>query len=684
MSTEQPKALSILRTIQADNLLADHAILTMLKGLRDLMVYREKSFSDYFDHVQEQVGQLGHLQLRSDLDPISASSYLVDLTMGYERVLDDINRVSVEATAFLGRLKVVHNKAITLKAPFMVLWSIGATEALSIHTSVKINATDMKALAASEFTFLVNEADMELAAMIEAMELTLDNLKGLRKLAADKYSMGKDQVNAALSGLDFEDRGIAKGVVQSHKPAAKDTATMKGMFGDRVQDQTQPSTGEAPALAEGEDDFPHPAVDVDELDEPPTATSVTIPVERIMSAGQETPAELKVGHFPNGGVASEAEEEHFVTIEKRQEQMVATSHTMSEHPGQENLGPVDLDAPPTLVEATGLIVAPGTLIATPEGSKSVEELKVGDKVLVTGVPGMEGNHEVAAEIKPPQDYRLEKPGKGKPVVVFFNIDITACPPLVVPELLMGVGKTKLQLTAQNNPEENGVYRWHGAGSALVRIEEKAQDAPGPDTAPKPPKLVTPDVVKTVEPPAEPAVAPKTEPQVVTPDVRTTIQSDPFLSEAQKTEIVAKLDEEDDFPGAAQTPKPATGLSLDEDDFPTSTPEPNAQAPMDDDDDFPVGAEIIDRTPKPEDALEEKAPETPVLESTPAPEPPKVEAPKPQQVAAPKPDPAVAAPKPGGLFRSRTLPPNQTAAPAFRPSKPVEGAQVSGDGLDEVL
>lgn len=642
MTTEtQPKALSILRSIQADNLLKDLPLLTMLKGLRGLMVYREKSFSDYFDVLQGEVSQLGHLQLRADVDPMTASSYLVDLAMGYERTLDDINRVTIEAQVFLGRLRVVHNKAITLKAPFMALWSIGAAEVLAASSTVKITATDLKALAASEFTGLVDEADLELAGMIEAMDLTIENLKNLRKLAQDKYAIGKDQVNAALSALDFEDKGISA-APKSHKPAASDQATMQGMFGARVQTEPQPSTGPAaPALADGEDDFPHPATDLDELDAPV---------------------------IPNGGIASEAEEEHFETLTARQEAANAPSldDELAEFVG----------AAPEVPNPE-----PGDFILTPEGFTKVEDLQVGDTVLVIDPAGEATTSLVTSAPDLPV---LEKPGKGKAVVIPYAMSV-AKPGHTpnVPGLLFGLGKTKLELTAQADPTENGVYRWHGPEAPLVRIEgEKATVVVQPQIPAEhvEVKLVVPDEHKTVAAPPEPVAAPKPEPQVVTPDAKALIADDPFLSQEQKTQIIAKLEDDDDFPTGAPSPEPTTGLGLDdEDDFPTSIPEPNAQAPMDDDDDFPVGAEIIDRTPKPEDALEtpaleEKAPETPVLE-------PVVEKPK---AEAPKPDPAVAAPKPGGLFRSRVLPPNQTAAPAFRPSKPVEGAQVSGDGLDEVL
>jgi hypothetical protein len=673
MTTDtRPKTLSILQLIQADNLLQDLPLLAMLKGLKGLMVYRGKSFTDYFDVLQGEVSQLGHLQLRADVDPMTASGYLVDLAMGYERTLDDINRVTIEAQVFLGRLRVVHNKAITLKAPFMALWSIGAAEVLAANSTVKITATDLRALAASEFTGIVDEADLELAGMIEAMDLTIDNLKNLRKLAQDKYAIGKDQVNAALSALDFEDKGIT-GAPKSHRPAASDAATMQGMFGSRVQTELQPSTA-MPALAPGEDDFPHAATDLDELDEPPTAAYVE---------AVSTP-------IPNGGIASEAEEEHFETIEKRQAaqapsldaelaEFSTTSYTMSEHPGREVMGSVDLTAPlePVDAEGPGPLMTPETLVATPDGPVPVEDLKVGDTVLVIDPAGEATTSLVTSA---PELPTLEKPGKGKAVVIPYAMRV-AKPGHTpnVPGLLFGLGKTKLELTAQVDPTENGVYRWHGPEAPLVRIEgEKATVVVQPQVPAEhvEVKLVVPDEHKVVAAPPEPVAAPKPEPQVVIPDAKALIQDDPFISQEQKTRIITKLEEDDDFPTGVPSPEPTMGLGLgDDDDFPTSVPEPNAQAPMDDDDDFPVGAEFIDRTPKPEDALEleEKAPETPVLESAPAPEPEK-----------PKADAAVAAPKPGGLFRSRVLPPNQTAAPAFRPSKPVEGAQVSGDGLDEVL
>ena len=233
--SQSSKALSLLNTLHAENLLEGQPILATLRSIPDRMFYKSKSFTDYFDSLQGEVLSVGALKLRGDVNMVTASSYLVELATGYEQVLDGLNRTTIDAQALLGQCKTVYARVTTLKGPFLVYWSICAREAMTGQGAWdKLTASDIKCLAAEEFTAVLGEADQILAALIEGLTLTMENLKSMRKLAADKYAIGKDQVNAALSEGDQKDMGIPDHKPHLHQPTSQ-AVTLQGMFGDRFK-----------------------------------------------------------------------------------------------------------------------------------------------------------------------------------------------------------------------------------------------------------------------------------------------------------------------------------------------------------------------------------------------------------------------------------------------------------------
>lgn len=653
--SEPTSGLSLLKRLQAAELLKDFPIIGSLQSLKSQATYKGVQFADYIDRIQSEIHAIPEMALWAEVDLGNASHYLTELTRSHEAALDGINRVQIDVTCFLGRVRTIHTKAKSLQAPFQALWTIGAGDILQGTPLAKLSAKDLTALATMEFTNLLDEADLEWAAVIETAELIIDNLKAMRKLAIEKYAMGKDQVNAALSEMDIKDAGLEGRPTATRPSTAAGVETLRGMFGDRVQQPEQ--VREEETEADLPLDLREPAVDLDDM--PPE------------------PAEPEFSEVDSAEETAGPEPE------------ITQAHVQA------------------AVEADAKVL-------TPEGPKAVVDLQVGDEVAVV----VQGDLTLKAEtvsVVASRDLALTKPKKGEALVVPFNLNVEAPGTLHVADFIIGKGKTKFELIAQDNPEENGIYRFMGPDVPLARIEvTETKPAPKVEPTPAEPPAEHPQPVRSTVPVDLPAVAQHTEPGTLTPEVEAQILADPFLGAAKAQEVVDALKQEtagDDLPPEEVT-VPAPEASLD-DDLPPEAPEaPAATEPEGDDlppeeddlpgeptvagdeDDFPPDGEPVDRTKATQELAEGADPDadvTPAPEPTPEPTPalvPEVAKPQKVQVAtAVPPKPVVnqtSAPKPGGLFRSRVVPPGQAAAPAFRPAAQAEAPAVSTDDLGELM
>lgn len=651
--SETPTGLSLLKRLQARELLGDFQIINSLSALKEQAVYKTMAFPDYIDRLQGEIHAIPEMALWAEVDLGNASQYLTELTRSYELALDGINRVTIDATCFLGRIRVIYTKAQSLKAPFQALWTIGAQDILAGSPLAKLSAKDLTALATMEFSTFLEESDLEWAAAIETVELILDNLKAMRKLAGEKYAMGKDQVNAALSEMDIPDQGLEGRPTATRQSRSAGVETLRGMFGDRVR---QP---EASAVPETDEDLPPdlraPAVDLDALPPDPKPAYII---------GEADP-EITPVHVQAEDVA---------VLE-----------------GSELPGPGDPEFP-GVCTAEDMAVLEGAFAEpeiTPEASQVIEDIQVGDKVLVVGddLPLEPGVHEVTLMVTPEDTATpLVKPKKGEALVIPFNLNVQAPGTLHVTDFLIGKGKTKFELSHQDNPEENGLYRFMGADAPLVRIEGEAKTShPEPEHR---------EVKVELPPQAQPQ-------QTLTPDMEATILSDPFLGQAKAQEVVDTIKatqrpESDDLPPEEPAAEETQGDDLppEGDDLPAeSTGGGNF-----DEDDLPPEGPVVDKTPATQElaaglteevpAAEEPALDEPVVAPAPPPEPPKPEVRiqvatsiQTTQAAAPS---TSSAPKPGGLFRSRVVTPGTTPAPAFKASKPEGAPAVSTDDLSELM
>ena len=497
-------SLDVLRSIQADNLLAGLPILTKALGIRDTMVYQDVPFTKYFNDLQDQIAAIGHIQLWEVVEVGTASTYMAEMTASYDSVLSAIFRAESMTMTFLGRAKAIAFSAKALKDPFRVYWTLGASEIIETSALKKLNATDLKALASWEYTRLLEEADLELSALVEALDMTLDHLKAMRRLAQEKYSMAKDQINASLAALDISTSNVGLAAPAQHSRTS--SPSLKNILGDRVKDPEMASpvlASEPPATEDEEVEFMPPAHVVVEA---PAA-----PVDLDSDSSQ----------CPDDDLDSPVINPMDPALRMTPERIAAAN-------------------------AKAKAKAPVEREATPE-----EEL--------AGTPIAEA---IAAAPEP--ETEVKKPVKVEPEVTMTNIDIMAPGITHRGDVKLQRNRSFLLLGGQTDPEENGKWIWMGPDVPMVRVQTKTSPSPAPE--PVSAVAVTTETTQAAlpEPPAqdEPAVKTTVEQLLVSdPFVG------PTKGKAIADALVAKpvsndLEDDEDLPAPPAAPK---GLIMDEDD-----------------------------------------------------------------------------------------------------------------------
>lgn len=205
----------MIEQLQADKLLEGTTILEQIKGLSSMFVYETtegpKSLKDYFELLRLESFELPSVELKSHLVKAEASAYSVKLLQAVETVSDSIERIHLKAVWFNSRIKNIQSYTDTIRTTFLAWYSIALADALQSIPKVKITAQMQKALAESEFSRLVDNQDLNLNELVDALGVLIDSLKSHKKLVTEKYNMGRDQVNVILSSSDFGTDGFVGG-----------------------------------------------------------------------------------------------------------------------------------------------------------------------------------------------------------------------------------------------------------------------------------------------------------------------------------------------------------------------------------------------------------------------------------------------------------------------------------------
>lgn len=201
-------SLELLKQLQAENLLAGTHVLSQTTALKNGLRYKsngtEVAFDDFWQGLTERIRTLPKIELKPRIAPGTEDEYLIQLANALEQVYDRVDQALADVLFFQGKLGTAVVECKNLRASFGA-WFTLALEGKLKELDMKLPGKQQSALAESEFSRIVDGVDGDLESLLKVVEVQEQQLKNAKKLALNKYNLGKDQANAAwTSGLPRE------------------------------------------------------------------------------------------------------------------------------------------------------------------------------------------------------------------------------------------------------------------------------------------------------------------------------------------------------------------------------------------------------------------------------------------------------------------------------------------------
>jgi hypothetical protein len=192
--------MDILKELAAETLLSGSHILTAIESLKRGLRYKsngqEIAYDDFWKQLTERIHTLPKIELQTRVAPGCEDEYLIKLANALEAVYDRVDQELDEVLYFEGKLATAVNQTKDLRLQF-VAWYTIAVEAKLKESTIKVASKLFTSLADSEFSRLLDHVDEDLVTLLEIVKVQEQKLKNAKKLALNKYNLGKDQANAA-------------------------------------------------------------------------------------------------------------------------------------------------------------------------------------------------------------------------------------------------------------------------------------------------------------------------------------------------------------------------------------------------------------------------------------------------------------------------------------------------------
>jgi len=203
----------ILSGFSAETLLGSDAhvikeVTDLLHDLRYSSQGNEISLDEAFMQLQNEVDSLPVLTLDMDVPPGTENEYLIRLSTSQEKVLDDCDRILRRILEYQSKLKNAERAIKKYRSDFMA-WYILAASYLVMQHKVKFPPSQVKQLAESEFSRLLENVDVQVDNLISSVEHLTEEARQHKKIQSEKHGLGKDQANASWTSHLGNPNGIA-------------------------------------------------------------------------------------------------------------------------------------------------------------------------------------------------------------------------------------------------------------------------------------------------------------------------------------------------------------------------------------------------------------------------------------------------------------------------------------------
>lgn len=199
-------ATDTLNLFTADTLLFGTFIMNQVLALRDELSRGSDgeiiSYDDMFLRIQEEVDGLQSLALELDIASGSEGAYQRQLLHALEKINDDCDRVLRKIIKLKSRLINAKSLMTNKCSQFTAFYSLAVPAAIQASgMKHKFSMSHIKEMAESEFSRLMDNLDNAAPSMINELQILEDEVKSHKKTQAEKYQLGKDQVNAAWTSI---------------------------------------------------------------------------------------------------------------------------------------------------------------------------------------------------------------------------------------------------------------------------------------------------------------------------------------------------------------------------------------------------------------------------------------------------------------------------------------------------
>jgi len=201
-----PVVQDTLNLFTADSLLFGTFIMNQVLALRGNLSRNSEgeliSYDDMFLRIQNEVDDLPALVLELDISSGSEGAYQRQLLHALEKINDDCDRVLRKIIKLKSRLLNAKAQMTNRCAQFTAFFSLAVPVAIQASgLKHKFSMNHIKEMAESEFSRLMDNLDNAAPSMINELQILEDEVKGHKKTQAEKYQLGKDQVNAAWTSI---------------------------------------------------------------------------------------------------------------------------------------------------------------------------------------------------------------------------------------------------------------------------------------------------------------------------------------------------------------------------------------------------------------------------------------------------------------------------------------------------
>src|SRR5271157_3914742 len=168
------RATQVLNALKAETLLAGSFILVQIETLKANLKYKTNgdviSFDDFYLKLQKEVEVLPRLQLQNTIATGTENQYIMQLVKGLEDIFDKADFTVNRVIHFRSKLQNALSQIKKNSAAFNAWYTLAAGQTLEENTT-KFPANQLKDLAASEFSRLMENLDVEVESLAEAVKV---------------------------------------------------------------------------------------------------------------------------------------------------------------------------------------------------------------------------------------------------------------------------------------------------------------------------------------------------------------------------------------------------------------------------------------------------------------------------------------------------------------------------------